>query len=381
MRREASKIHVRGLALECALGRELPSAVDALERGEVRTTRLTIDALEPAVEMPFYRVGDGAELGDPRRYLEMPLRVAREALRSAGLSRAELERTALFIGTSSFAAGERDLASFGPGSRRQLGFDPLASELCAELGLVDDAMLFNTACTASAVALVQALRMLRLGQARNVLVLGIEICNRTTPAGFAGLQLVSEALRPFDRRRSGIVLGEGVGGVLLSLEPGPFALELRGGATVLDHFSVTTANPDGSSIELVQRAALADAGVEPREIRAINAHGTSSPMNDVGEAAGILRLFGAPPPVCGLKSYVGHTLGACGALELALFGAALLRGFVPNTALFGEPDPELGLRPTECNVPAPEGDYLLNYFGFGGNNTSLVLTRSGPWRS
>lgn len=89
MRREASKIHVRGLALECALGRELPSAVDALERGEVRATRLTIDALEPAVEMPFYRVGDGAELGDPRRYLEMPLRVAREALRSAGLWRAQ----------------------------------------------------------------------------------------------------------------------------------------------------------------------------------------------------------------------------------------------------------------------------------------------------
>jgi 3-oxoacyl-[acyl-carrier-protein] synthase-1 len=149
-----------------------------------------------------------------------------------------------------------------------------------------------------------------------------------------------------------------------------------GGASNFDPFGVTAANPDGGTVASVQLAALADAGLAPRDVRAIKTHGTSSPLNDAGEAAGIRSAFGTPPPLCGLKAYVGHTLGACGALELALFGAALHRGFVPATAGFEEFDPELGVRPTTSALAAERGAYLLDYFGFGGSNAALVMGAS-----
>lgn len=369
-------MHIRGLGIDCALGRDLDSCTRGLSAAEVRTTPLSITALAEPVTMPYYRVPDELELFDRERYFALSLRAARNAIASASLSPNELHRTALFIGTSCFAADERDESTFGADSRRHVGLDPVANRIAAELALGGDIMLFNTACTASAVAMLHALRWIRLGLIDNALVMGVEICNRTTPAGFAGLQLVSDVLRPFDRRRGGIVLGEGVGAVVLSRTPGPFGLKLLGGATILDHFSVTTANPDGSSIERVQRAALASAGVDANEILGIKAHGTASPMNDSGEAAGILRVFATPPPVCGLKPYVGHTLGACGVIELALLGGALGGGFFPATPGFAEADPELGLVPTREAREAKDGAYLLNYFGFGGNNTSLVLERS-----
>jgi 3-oxoacyl-[acyl-carrier-protein] synthase-1 len=98
-------------------------------------------------------------------------------------------------------------------------------------------------------------------------------------------------------------------------------------------------------------------------------------MNDTGEAAGIRQVFEAPPPICALKPFTGHTLGACGVNELALFSLALNAGFFPATRGFKTPDPSLGLSPSLEALPASDGHYLLNYFGFGGNNSSLILER------
>src|SRR5688572_2395307 len=175
--------------------------------------------------------------------------------------------------------------------------------------------------------------------------MGIELANQTTLAGFSGLQLIAETLRPFDRRRGGIVLGEGVGALVLSADPGASGLSLVAGASNGDSYSVTAANPDGSSIAAVQSSTLRQAGLDPELVRGIKTHGTASPMNDTGEAAGILRVFPKPPPVCALKPYLGHTLGACGVTELILMAAALERGFFPATPGFEEHDPSLNLAP------------------------------------
>jgi 3-oxoacyl-[acyl-carrier-protein] synthase-1 len=171
------------------------------------------------------------------------------------------------------------------------------------------------------------------------------------------------------------VLGEGVGALVLSAEEAG-GLSLSSGASNSDPFSVTAANPDGGTIAAVQLEALRQAGLDASAVRGIKAHGTASPMNDSGEAAGILRVFPAPPPVCALKPYLGHTLGACGATELVLMASALERGFFPGTPGFEQFDPELGLHPLREASDAPAGDYLLNYFGFGGNNTSLLLHKA-----
>jgi 3-oxoacyl-[acyl-carrier-protein] synthase-1 len=115
------------------------------------------------------------------------------------------------------------------------------------------------------------------------------------------------------------------------------------------------------------------ANVHASQILGIKAHGTGSPMNDSGEAAVIHRVFPTPPPVCALKSYLGHTLGACGVNELVLMAASLGAKVFPATPGFSEVDPALNVIPTRTTTTATDGHYLLNYFGFGGHNTVMVV--------
>jgi 3-oxoacyl-[acyl-carrier-protein] synthase-1 len=256
-----------------------------------------------------------------------------------------------------------------------VGFQEVRERLAETLGIGGPDYVFNTACTASANALLAAQRLISLGSIDQALVVGLEFANRTTLTGFSGLQLLAAELKPFDAGRNGIVLGEGLGAVLLSARPGGLGLALVGGASNCDTYSVTSANPDGSSIAALLRTVLGQTGLAPGQVRGIKAHGTASPQNDSSEAAGLKLIFNTMPPLTALKPYLGHTLGACGIIELALFGNALVRGFLPSVPGFSREDPALGVRPLTVPAPAPAGHYLLNYFGFGGNNTALVLEK------
>src|SRR3546814_18690383 len=121
---------------------------------------------------------------------------------------------------------------------------------------------------------------------------------------------------------------------------------------------------------------LADAGVHAVEITAIKAHGTATRANDLAEGLGLTLVFGeTPPPFTSPKPVLGHTLGACGALETAAFIACLDRGFIPATHHFHAPDPERPIHPLPNEQPWHGGAALLHFFGFGGNNCSLVLRR------
>ena len=385
-------VHINGLGLSCALGRGLAPSLEALRAGRRRTRALELQGYSEPVRMPYYALapstgsGQAPDEGDlfaTGRFLALVPEAAEEALAQAGLDPGQRGRTGIFVGSTAFgvsrAEGEYlELLAVDPRAAFALprvGFQEIADRLREALGLGGPDFTFNTACTASANALLAAQRMVSLGRLDTALVLGLELANRTTLTGFSGLQLVAQELKPFDAGRSGIVLGEGLGAAVLSARPGPLGLRLAGGASNSDPFSVTTANPDGSSIAALQRTVLGLTGLRPQDVRAIKAHGTASPMNDAGEAAGLRQAFDPLPPVLALKPFLGHTLGACGIIELALLGGALSQGWLPATAGFSVEDPALGLRPLLKEAPAPAGAYLCNYFGFGGSNTSLVLEK------
>jgi 3-oxoacyl-[acyl-carrier-protein] synthase-1 len=308
--------------------------------------------------------------------------IAEEALSAAGLSPKQRRRTALFVGSTAYgiarAEGEYlSLLERAPGSSfalSRIGFQEIRELMRETCGIEGPDFAFNTACTASANALLAAQRSLSVGRFDHALILGVELANRTTLTGFSGLQLLADELRPFDARRSGIVLGEGIGAAVL--ERGSGRLNFPGGSSNSDTYSVTSANPDGSSIARLEAEVLARASLKPDAIRGIKAHGTASPLNDAGEAAGLRKTFGLLPPLTALKPYLGHTLGACGIVEFALLGGALAEGFLPAVPGFSQEDPLLGVRPLTAAAPAPDGTYLLNYFGFGGNNTALLLEKS-----
>lgn len=242
----------------------------------------------------------------------------------------------------------------------------------------------STGCSSSANALLVAHEMITGGQIRRAVVIGAEGANAVTIAGFDALMLLDpRGCRPFDRDRQGLRLGDGVGVILLEAvdsaeaawprtgDDRPFLL---GGANACDTHHLTSANPDGSVMASVMLAALTDAMLTPAQVEAIKAHGTGSVDSDAAEAQAIHQVFGATPPaITALKPWVGHTLGACGVLESVAWLACLQAGFMPPVAGFSSVDPALAITPLTRVTTAPGGPCLLNFFGFGGNYTALVM--------
>jgi 3-oxoacyl-[acyl-carrier-protein] synthase I len=250
----------------------------------------------------------------------------------------------------------------------------LATRLRAPFGIQGPDYSFYTACTASANALLAAANMLRLGKLQHAIVIGVEMFNAVTALGFSGLQLITrDVMRPFDRRRSGLVPGEACAAVVLSTQPSGTAWTFAGGANLCDTHSISATNPDGSAIAEVINQAMRASGMTLDEIVALKAHGTASLLNDEAEVAGLRRVFERTPILCALKPYIGHTYGACGIVELALFCGAVSRGVLPATPGICAGDSDLNVTLNQEARTQPPGKFMLNYFGFGGSNTSLVV--------
>jgi 3-oxoacyl-[acyl-carrier-protein] synthase II len=192
------------------------------------------------------------------------------------------------------------------------------------------------------------------------------------------------ASRPFDRGRDGFVLGEGAGVLILeersqALRRGaPILAELSGWGCSCNAYRITDSPPDGRGAAQSMSAALADAGLSPQEIGYINAHGTSTPMNDASETRGIRRALGSAAahiPVSSTKSMMGHLVAACGAVEAILCVLAVRDGWLPPTINLDEPDPDCDL----VHIPHQARQQrirhaLTNAFGFGGSNGSIVVS-------
>ena len=309
--------------------------------------------------------------------------VVEDALAEAALSDSARRATALFVGSSSFDISEsenlyrRELAG-GAGALplRSSSVANVAEGIRRRFDLAGEDFTFNTACTASANGLWYAARMIRSGAIAHALVVGVELINDLTALGFLGLGLLSRStMRPFDARRDGLILGEACSAVVVG--PGdPDRFQFLGGASVCDTHSMVAAQVDGSSIAMVMREALASAKLAAGDITAVKAHGTANPANDDAEAAGLTSVFSPLPPICALKPYLGHTLGASGLTELVLFSAALERGFLAATPGIGVNGANGGVSLNQAERPMSRGCFMLNSFGFGGNNTSLVIGRS-----
>jgi 3-oxoacyl-[acyl-carrier-protein] synthase II len=249
-----------------------------------------------------------------------------------------------------------------------------------------------SACSGGAHAIGSALRMIQYGDADAAVAGGSEAT--LTEFGFAcfnAMQALSESgiSRPFDKRRDGFVMGEGAG--LLVLEEletararGATILgELGGYGATADAHHLTAPEPTGSAAARAVTLALEDAGVDPEGVSYINAHGTSTPLNDAAETNAIKRAFGEEQarriPISSTKSTIGHLLGAAGAVEAVATVQVLSTGLIPPTLGYEEPDPQCDLdyvpgetrRLVAANGGPPAA--LSNSFAFGGHNVSLVL--------
>jgi 3-oxoacyl-[acyl-carrier-protein] synthase II len=254
-------------------------------------------------------------------------------------------------------------------------------------------LAIETACAAGTHAVGDAFKLIQSGVADVMITGGVEAA--LTPLGVAGFNAMraistrndqpEKASRPFDRDRDGFVMGEGSGIVILealehALERGAsIYAEIIGYGLTADAYHMTAPSPEGEGMARCMQMALDDADVVPDEVDYINAHGTSTDLNDRFETQAIKSVFGEHAykvPVSSTKSMTGHLLGGAGGIETAFTVLAIQRGIIPPTINYENPDPDCDLDyvPNVCRK-AEVRTALSNSFGFGGTNAALVLRR------
>jgi len=376
-------ISIIGGELLSALG-GAPRRIEALGTGKARPGALDTIVGGNKISYPYYRLDTKprpikASMIDG--YLDQALKTL---WRKLALKPADLRNCGIFLGSSSIDYAQAAVLeqAVNNGSlknikRQRVGGGGYAERLMRRLSFAGPSLTYNTACTSSANALMDAAAMLEGGLIDHALVFGLEISSAMTLQGFVVLQLLSrEEVRPFDAKRNGMILGEAVSVILLSrADIRPSAWHYLGGSSNCETFTVTGPNPDGSGIAKVMRDALADTGLQPHDLTAVKAHGTASESMDSAELRGMEQVFETIPPYFSLKPYIGHTLGGCGVAELVLTMECIEAGFIPPTINFNNLEPEFSQPPIKDMQPMTAGRFMLNYFGFGGNNTSFIIER------
>jgi 3-oxoacyl-[acyl-carrier-protein] synthase II len=290
-----------------------------------------------------------------------------------------------------FGAG--GLRHFHPGREFEQELHTTTGHVAGYFGLEGPNYNCLTACAASSQALGEAAELIRHGDADVMLSGGSH--SMIHPLGVTGFNLLTalsthneapaRASRPFDLNRDGFVLGEGSG--MLVLEDLEHAqsrgatiyAELSGYGSTADAFRVTDSHPDGRGAIACMQGALDDAGLHPEAIGYINAHGTSTQVNDRVETVAIKKVFGERAyqvPVSSSKSMLGHLIAAAGAVELITCVMAIRNGVLPPTINYEVPDPECDLDYVPNTAREKGVDHVLsNSFGFGGQNVSLIVSR------
>ncbi|HAT8858585.1 TPA: beta-ketoacyl-ACP synthase II [Legionella pneumophila subsp. pneumophila] len=316
----------------------------------------------------------------------------------SGMMTAEFEYLTRFQQTCA-AGGEIDWGKLQSNSRdfyNLVDFGKTTSNsglslLIQQYGITGYASSVHTACASGGQALGLAMQVIRRGEADFMLAGGFD--SMINPLGLSSFCLLGAlstynetpqtASRPFDATRNGFVLGEGAAFLILEewskakARGAKIYAELAGEGNSLSSYRITDSHPNGDgAIQAIKRA-LEDAGIQPRDVDYINAHGTSTKMNDLSETNAIKAVFGdriANLPVSSTKSQTGHLIAAAGALEAVLSVKAIEQAQVPKTANLKTPDPECDL---DYVVDGPRekslGVVLSNSFGFGGSNSCLLF--------
>jgi 3-oxoacyl-[acyl-carrier-protein] synthase II len=333
------------------------------------------------------------------RTTQLGFAAAADALADADAGQPDPSRCAVVVGTGmggseSFYAQVRKFIEDGPGRVNPRAIPMImpnatAALIAIELGWCGPNFCIATACTAGSHAIGEGARLIREGAADMVLAGGTEAAvNPMVIVGFARMGALStrndqpeQASRPFDRLRDGFVLGEGAAFTVLeslerALARGAHVYgEIVGYGRNSDAYHITVPSPHGARAVSCMRLAMADAGLDSSAIGHVNAHGTSTQLNDAIEAEAIRAVFGdRTPPVTSTKGTIGHLHGAAGAAEVVASLAALAHGMVPPIANLEEPGADVQVD-VVAHAPRTDcyGPVLSNSFGFGGHNASLIL--------
>ena len=408
------RVVVTGIGTLTSLGHDVTTFWQSLSQGRSGISRVTrFDPTDfPSKVGAEVRDFDPAKYMDAKeakrndRYTQLAVAASRLAIEDAKLdvTKVDSERFGVIIGSGiggmeTIENQTRVLVERGPSRVSPFTIPSLIANIASGVVAIEfQAKSINfgvvSACASGSHALGEALRHIRDGHADIMLSGGSEAAiTRLGYAGFCNMKAMStdfndtpeKASRPFDKLRDGFVMGEGAGVLVIeTLEHAKargarIYCELVGYGATCDAFHITGQDQEGKGLALCLNRALAEAGVQKTEVDYINAHGTSTPINDRCETLAIKRTFGELAPklsISSTKSMTGHLLGAAGGIEAAVCCLSIHHGLVPPTINYENPDPDCDLDYTPNVAKKREVKVAIsNNLGFGGHNASLVFRR------
>lgn len=407
------RVVVTGIGAVTPIGSTAAGLYDGVRRGTSAVSRITrfdasAYASQIAAEVSDFDPGhymDAKRVRRLDRFAQFSVAAGRQAAEDAGLRLEDEDRDRIgsFVGAAlggGAFAEEQHAIFLREGIRRVKPtlalavFSGAAScNVAIELGLTGPSSANSDSCSSGTIAIGAAFREIREGYADVMFAGGIEC--PLAPLIFGAFDLIramstrndapARACRPFDRNRDGFVMAEG-GAILVLEELGravrrnaPIYGEILGYGASNDAYHMTAPLPTGSQAARAMRLALQEAALEPEQVGYINAHASSTPLNDSTETKAIKTVFGEHAyrvPISGTKAMHGHALGATGAIEAAICLLALRHDYLPATLNLDEPDPECDLDYIPHAGREQRVDYIVsNSFGFGGINATLVFGR------
>lgn len=397
----AVPVFVRGVGAVTALGEDWPTSLRALAAGRSAVGPVTGFDVTHFPSTVAAAISSFSHEGDRR--LALVRKAAREAWDASGIGAVAPARLGIFLGAESGRAPFATLHALTRGASGGTRFDhgqfgvnagalvaefdasiispaAVTSALAREYGAHGPAVTISLACSSGASAIAEAARAIRLGVCDVALCGGVGAdVDPMMLAGFGriGALTARGVSCPFDLRRDGFVVGEGAAMAVLARERGDATVELAGEGRSLDAHHLTAPDPEGEGATRAMRAALAAAGID--RVGYIQAHGTSTPLNDAVEALALRRVFGRhldTALVSSVKGALGHWIAGAGALGFLCAHAALEQGIVLPTANLAQPDPACDLPHVMVEAVKRQVDAaLVNAFAFGGANCALVARR------
>ena len=394
-----SRIFVTGMGIITAIGDNVETNRQSLIHGKCGISAITLFPTKYAGVLPAGEIKietkelskklNAHERGVTRTEL-LALHAFREAVSDAGLSNTEISsvNTGL-IGATTVGGMCLTDELYHDANKNDDGSEYLSSYDCGSSTLYLQSKYkvggiintINTACSSSANAIMYGARLIKNGLANRVIAGGVDSLAKFTINGFNSLHILSkQPCRPFDRERQGLNLGEGAAFIVLEKEEDcngkKIYAEVSGYGNSNDAFHPSSISDDGEGPFLSMQRALNEAALSPADINFINAHGTATENNDETESRAMLRLFDQPPLFTSTKGNTGHTLGAAGAVEAIYSILNLYHQEIYPAINFSVPIESTGLKPVQQYTQLQLNHIMSNSFGFGGNCTSLIFSKS-----
>ena len=389
-------ISVTGMGILCAIGNDKQAVLDALRNKESGIGRMKylpsvhtdipVGEIKLSTEEMKQMLGISGDAPVSRTSVMGALAV-REALRQAGIKDVTGKRVALISGTTvgvmdvteqSFLRMKKEPGSPSLSNGNECGKSTL--EIARYAGLEDaQCCTICTACSSALNAIMLGSDMLKNDEVDLVIAGGSEPLSLFHLNGFNTLMILDrERCRPFDDTRAGLNLGEGAAFVVLQKDVPDGLAYIQGYANRCDAFHQTATSKNGEGAFQAMTGALRMAGLQPEDIQYINAHGTGTPDNDASETAAFKRIFGENlPEMSSTKSYTGHTTSAAGSVETVICILAMQNDFVPASLGWSHRMPD-GYVPSMGRTGIKLDHVMCNSFGFGGNDSSLILSKAKP---